>query len=78
MDQRKNGGILDMFLKVELTVCAEGWNARCKRKREVEDDAWASERTVFPLPTIDEDWEFHLDLATREFWGLLQDQFMEW
>lgn len=39
LDQRKNGGILDMFLKEELTVCAEGWNARCKRKREVEDDA---------------------------------------
>lgn len=23
-----------MFLKVELTVCAEGWNARCKRKEK--------------------------------------------
>lgn len=35
----KNDRILDMFLKAELTVCAEGWNVGRKRKREVEDDA---------------------------------------
>ena len=28
-----------MFLKVESTVFAEGWNVKCERKREVKDDA---------------------------------------
>lgn len=39
MDQTRNGRILDMFLKFESTVFAEGWNVGRKRKREVKAGA---------------------------------------
>ena len=38
MSQKKNGGILDVFLRVEQTVFAEEWNMD-EREREVRDAA---------------------------------------
>lgn len=39
LDQMRNGEIMGMFLKVESTVFAEGWNVEPKWKREVKNDA---------------------------------------